>query len=110
MFMCALVEKKARLPVIFMLFGIFVSVFASEVNGLLSQLLGMDMYSFTTVVTPITEEILKAMPILLYAIIISDKSELLFTASMATSSTSRYSPVTEKIPREKDTVPKKSKG
>ena len=82
--MTLLVEKKARLPVMFMLIGIFVSVFASEVNGFFSQTLSMDMYGITTIVTPVTEEILKSLPILYYAIIISDKREKLFTASMAT--------------------------
>ena len=84
MLMALLVEKRARLPILFMLFGIFVSVFASEVNGLLSQTLSMDMYSITVIVTPVTEEILKALPILYYAMVISDKRETLFTASMAT--------------------------
>ena len=82
--MALLVEKKSRLPISFMLIGIFVSVFASEVNGLLRQALGMDIYSVTTVVTPFTEEILKAIPIFYYAVVISDKREKLFTASMAT--------------------------
>ena len=82
--MALLVEKKARLPIAFMLVGTFVSVFASEVNGLLANTLGMDMYSVTTAVTPITEELLKALPILYYAVVISDKREKLFTASMAT--------------------------
>ena len=41
------------------------------------------MYSITTIVTPVTEEILKALPILYYAVVISDKKEKLFTASMA---------------------------
>ena len=40
--MTILVEKKARFPLIFVLIGIFASVFASEVNGLLSRLLAMD--------------------------------------------------------------------
>jgi RsiW-degrading membrane proteinase PrsW (M82 family) len=84
MLMTLLVERKARLPIIFMLFGIFVSVFASEVNGFLKTVLSMDVYSITVIVTPITEEILKALPILYYAIVISDKREQLFTASMAT--------------------------
>jgi RsiW-degrading membrane proteinase PrsW (M82 family) len=66
------------------LVGIFVSVFASEVNGLLSKCLPMDTYSITTIVTPVTEEFLKALPILYYALVISDKREKLFTASMAT--------------------------
>ena len=81
--MALLMEKKARLPISFMIIGIFVSVFASEVNGLLSNLLSMDMYSKTVIVTPVSEELLKALPILYYAIVISDKRERLFTASMA---------------------------
>ena len=81
--MALLMEKKARLPISFMIIGIFVSVFASEANGLLSKLLFMDMYSKTVIVTPVSEELLKALPILYYAIVISDKRERLFTASMA---------------------------
>ncbi|MEE1171582.1 MAG: PrsW family glutamic-type intramembrane protease [Ruminococcus sp.] len=81
--MTLLVEKKARFPISFMLIGIFVSVFASEVNGLLSQFLPMDTYNLTIIVTPVSEELLKALPVLYYAIVISDKREHLFTASMA---------------------------
>jgi RsiW-degrading membrane proteinase PrsW (M82 family) len=82
--MALLIEKKARLPISFVLVGIFISVFAAEVNGLLKDILMMDIYEFTIIVTPITEEILKALPILVYAVLISDKKETLFTASMAT--------------------------
>ena len=81
--MALLMEKKARLPISFMIIGIFVSVFASEVNGLLSNLLSMDTYSMTVIITPVSEELLKALPVLYYAIVISDKRERLFTASMA---------------------------
>ena len=82
--MALLVEKRSRLPITFILIGIFASVFASEVNGLLARLLPMDMYSITVIVTPVTEECLKMLPILYYALVISDKKEKLFTASMAT--------------------------
>lgn len=81
--MALLVEKKARLPVLFMLIGIVVSVFAGEVNGVLSKVLSMDLYSITIIVTPVSEELLKALPLLYYALVISDKRERLFTASMA---------------------------
>lgn len=81
--MALLVDKKSRLPIVFILIGIFVSVFASEVNGLLVKLLAMDMYSVTIIVNPVTEELLKMLPILYYALVISDKKEKLFTASMA---------------------------
>ena len=82
--MAFLIEKKARLPISFVLVGIFISVFVAEINGLLRSLILMDSFEFTIIVTPITEEILKAIPILIYATMISDKKETLFTASMAT--------------------------
>ena len=81
--MAGLVEKKARQPIVFVLIGIFVSVFASEVNGLMVALLPMSTFELTIIVTPITEEILKAIPILLFAVVLSAKKEALFTASMA---------------------------
>lgn len=81
--MSVLVEKKARLPIIFVLIGIFVSVFAAEVNGLMLSLLPISTFETTIIVTPITEEILKAFPILLFATVLSAKKEALFTASMA---------------------------
>ena len=81
--MAGLVEKKARQPIVFVLIGIFVSVFASEVNGIMVALLSMSTFEITIIVTPITEEILKAIPILLFAVVLSAKKEALFTASMA---------------------------
>ena len=81
--MAGLVEKKARQPIVFVLIGIFVSVFASEVNGIMVALLPMSTFELTIIVTPITEEILKAIPILLFAVVLSAKKEALFTASMA---------------------------
>ena len=83
MLMAFLVEKKARPPIIFVLVGIFISVFAAELNGLLEKLLPMSTFEVTIIVTPITEEILKAVPILLFATVLSAKKEALFTASMA---------------------------
>ena len=81
--MACLIEKKARLPIVFVLIGIFVSVFAAELNGLLSAVLQMSTFEITTIVTPVTEEILKAIPILVFATVITAKKELLFTASMS---------------------------
>ena len=82
--MALLIEKRARLPISFVLVGIFISVFAAEINGILRSLLLMNAFEFTIIVTPITEEILKALPILIYATMVSDKKETLFTAAMAT--------------------------
>ena len=84
MLMANLIEKKARLPIIFVLVGMFISVMAAEVNGVVSGLMSLSNYELISIVTPMTEEVLKALPILFYALVISDKAEVLFTASMAT--------------------------
>ena len=84
MLMANLIEKKARLPIVFVLVGIFISVFVAEMNGVMRTVLPLSNYELTIIVTPMTEEILKALPILFYALVISDKAEALFTASMAT--------------------------
>jgi RsiW-degrading membrane proteinase PrsW (M82 family) len=81
--MALLVEKRARLPVLYMLIGICISVLASEVNGILLKTLSMSRYDITIIVTPISEELLKAFPILYYAVVVSDRRERLFTASMS---------------------------
>ena len=81
--MTCLVEKKARHPLIFVLIGIFFSVFASEINAYLRNVLPMSSFEITIVVTPITEEILKAFPILLFATMFTPKKEAVFTAAMA---------------------------
>lgn len=82
--MSVLTEKKARLPVVFFIIGIFASAFVSEINGLVYQLLGISFEDFSVKVSPITEELVKAIPVLFFAATISDKRETLFTISMAT--------------------------
>ena len=81
--MACLVEKKSRQPMIFFLIGIFLSVFASEINAYLRGILSMSTFEITIIVTPISEEILKAFPILVFATVFMPKKEALFTASMA---------------------------
>ena len=70
MLMANLIEKKARLPILFVLAGMFLSVFAAEVNGLFRNILPLNLYELTIIVTPMTEELLKALPILFFALII----------------------------------------
>lgn len=84
MLMANLIEKKARLPIVFVLAGMFISVFAAEVNGVLRLMLPLSSYELTIIVTPMSEELLKALPIVFCALVISDRAEALFTASMAT--------------------------
>ena len=81
--MTCLVEKKARYPLVFVLIGIFLTVFTSEINAYLRNILPMTPFEITIVVTPMSEEILKALPILFFAAVLSPKKEAIFTASMA---------------------------
>lgn len=82
--MILLIDKKSRFPLIFVAIGIFMSLLSSEISGLIKKSFNLDLYYMTVTYVPITEEILKAIPILFFAIVISDKKEKLFTISMAT--------------------------
>ena len=81
--MAILVEKKSRRTIIFFITGICAAVFAAEVNGILTYLIPLDIFDFTVRVTPVTEEIIKAIPVLFFAKVISDKKETLITVSLA---------------------------
>lgn len=81
--MAFLVEKKSRRTIIFFIVGICAAVFASEVNAILTYIIPLDIKDFTIRVTTITEEIIKAIPVLFFAKAISDKTENLITISLA---------------------------
>ncbi|MDD4291231.1 MAG: PrsW family glutamic-type intramembrane protease [Clostridia bacterium] len=81
--MLFLLEKKSRLVVGFMIIGICMCIFVAEINGLLLGILGKNIFYITTTVTPITEEIVKALPVLFFAFVFSDKRETLLSISMA---------------------------
>ena len=78
-----LIQKSSRGIMIFILIGISAALFISEVNGIMLQLFGYDTLFVTTTITPVTEEITKAIPILIYAFVITDKREKLLAASFA---------------------------
>ena len=81
--MASLVDKNARQPVIFFIVGVCVALFVSEVNALLTNVFSMEMTEFTIRITPVTEEICKAIPVLFFAREISNKRESIITISLA---------------------------
>ncbi len=81
--MLPLMEKKTRSVVIFMIVGIFCCLFVSELNQILLNAFHDDMYYVTTTITPVTEEIVKALPILYFAIVISDDRRTLIANSFS---------------------------
>ena len=81
--MLILLKGRSKLLLGFMLIGITVCLFISEVNSLLLPILKTDMSYVTTVITPITEEMAKMIPILFFALAFEDKRETLFMIALA---------------------------
>ena len=78
-----LIRKSSRSVMVFIIIGISAALFISEVNGLLLRLMNFDTMYVTTIITPATEEVIKAIPILVYAFVISDNIEKLIGSSFA---------------------------
>ncbi len=83
--MAALADAKSRRLLGFMILGIYIAVLASEINALLSFAFAdpMDHFHITITITPVNEEILKALPLLFTAIVFCDDRELLFQRAMS---------------------------
>jgi len=78
-----MLDKKSKLIVGFIIIGAFMCMFISEVNGLIRAHSDKSLFYITTAFTPITEEIIKALPVIIYAFAYSDKRETLISVSMA---------------------------
>ena len=59
-------------------------LFISEINGLLSRVIDQDIFYLTTNITPMTEELIKALPILIFALFISSERQELLTIAFMT--------------------------
>ena len=82
--MLFVLEKKSKITVGYMLIGILSCMFVSEINGFLLHYNSYNVYYVTTTITPVTEEVIKALPVLYFAFIFSDKRETLISLSIAT--------------------------
>ena len=83
--MAALADEKSRRLFGFMILGMYIAVLASEINAILSYLFrdSMDYFHITITITPINEEILKALPLLFTAIVFCDNRKFLFQRAMS---------------------------
>ncbi len=77
------IEKKSKKIVVALLLGMFCCLFVSEVNGLIMRLTGDSMLYLTTNVTPLTEELVKLLPVIYYALLISDDRKNVTTVAFA---------------------------
>ena len=79
-----ILRGRSRLVIGYILIGTSVCLFISEINGiLLNAIASGDMKYFATTVSPVTEEIVKMLPILFYGIYISDDMEKLVMAGFS---------------------------
>lgn len=78
-----IMQKKSRLVVSHILIGTTVCLIAAKINALIYLQIGKDMLYFTTTVSPAIEEILKALPILFFALFISDDRQKLAQSAFA---------------------------
>ena len=78
-----LTEKSSRDITIYILTGIAAALFVSELNGLLLRLFHNDVLYVTTTITPITEEVIKAFPVLFYVFLFPVSRKRLLSISFA---------------------------
>ncbi len=76
-------DKRSRLFVGYLMLGALLCLIAGALNTLLLQLFDGDMLYVTTTITPISEEILKALPVLYLAIFFTDDRDTLLSAAFA---------------------------
>ena len=82
--MLLVLRKRSKLLVGYMLIGIFVSLFVSELNTFMLRAFQGDYIYVTTTITPVTEEIFKALPILFYAVFFSNNRDRVMPIAFAT--------------------------
>lgn len=69
-------DKKSKKIFGFLLIGISLCLLASELNSVLLSLLGRDFFYYSTTISPIVEEILKAIPLLFTIFVIYDEPDI----------------------------------
>lgn len=81
--MLPLLETRSRFIIGFMLLGTVTALSAYEINTLVFPVSGLTARGFTEVIPPIIEECLKALPVLLYALLLDDSPKGILAVAMA---------------------------
>lgn len=74
---------RSRAILGFLLTGVFMCLFAGEINGLLLNSTGWSFRFLTVNITPIVEELLKAFPVIFIAILIRPNRQFLLECAIA---------------------------
>ena len=71
----AMRDKYSQRFLAFVIAGLTVCLFSAEVNTLLVNFFKMDELAYSTTISPINEEILKAIPLILFTILFAEKKD-----------------------------------
>ncbi|MBQ0084207.1 MAG: PrsW family intramembrane metalloprotease [Clostridiales bacterium] len=78
-----LVRGESKVTLLFMIIGIFVCLFASYINGFAESIsVEFTRKQLTYIVTPVVEEVLKAIPIVIFVFMFKPKKEHLLSCAM----------------------------
>ena len=80
--MLAIFKGRSRLVMSFVIAGIFTALFAGEIDGYILNTTGFTAEFMSVNISPVTEEILKAIPIVLLAFLIKPDRQLLLECSI----------------------------
>ncbi len=81
--MLFVLKGRSKAVLGFLLIGIFVCLFSSELSGILFGFLPLSTQFMTINITPFTEELLKAIPILIFVFCFKPKDQKIFETSIA---------------------------
>jgi len=81
--MAVIFGRKTRRTFIFIMIGTYACIICGSLNTYIASVIDTNMFYVTTTVTPIIEELVKSIPILIYALFISDQKENVLNASAA---------------------------
>lgn len=81
--MLPLLHDQSRRLVAFMLLGAAIAVSSAELNGAIRSILGLSALDVSLKTAPLLEELLKAFPVLLYAIFGSDDQKKVLPLGMS---------------------------
>lgn len=73
--MLPVLHRKARWLIGFLLVGSYLTVCAGTLNGVVRDALGITSLELSLTIAPIVEELLKALPVLIYALTVSDRRD-----------------------------------
>ena len=79
-----IVRKRTRVILLFIFIGMCCCLVIAEVNGILYRKLGQSMYYITTNITPLTEEVIKTIPVLVFALLVSSRQDYVLTIAFMT--------------------------